>query len=197
MNEKLNPRFIVLVLLIASATCTRFFSVEGHSPLINFTPIGAMALFGGAYFTQKWKSLFVPLITLFISDIVINVFVYDGSYGIMYKGWFFVYISFGLAVFIGKWLMRSISIKNLLISAVSVSLVHWIIADFGVWLGGCLDITTGLPYTNDIKGLMKCYILALPYMKSFLLSTVLYSTLMFGIFELAQKHFPVLALKQS
>lgn len=197
MKTKFNPRFAVLLLLIVGAATTRFFSVAGHSPLINFTPIGAMALFGGAYFTQKWKSFLFPLLTLFISDIIINVFFYHGSYGILYNGWFFVYSAFALVVFLGRWLLKNINIKNILIAGITASLAHWIISDFGVWLGGGLDITTGLPYTRDISGLLKCYYLALPYLKNVFSGTVFYSAIMFGIFEFAQRRFPVLSAQQA
>jgi len=197
MKTKFDPRFAVLLLLIVGAASTRFFSVAGHSPLINFTPIGAMALFGGAYFTQKWKSFFFPLLTLFISDIIILSFFYDGKFGIMYNGWYFVYGAFALMVFFGKWLLKKINIKNLLFAGIAASLTHWVISDFGVWLGGGLDITTGLPYTRDIYGLLKCYYLALPYLKDFFLGTAFYSTVMFGVFEFAQRRFPVLSVQQA
>jgi hypothetical protein len=195
MKTKFNPRFVVLLLLIVGAASTRFFSVDGHSPLINFTPIGAMALFGGAYFTQKWKSFLFPLLTLFISDIIILSLFYHGQFGLMYKGWFFVYGVFALIVFLGRWLLQNINIKNVLIAGITASLAHWLIADFGVWLCGGLDITTGLPYTLDISGLLKCYYLALPYLKDFFLGTVIYSAIMFGIFEFAQRRFPVLSVQ--
>ena len=49
MNSKLiSPRFLVLCAMIAAAAFTRLIP---HLP--NFTAIGAMALFGGAYFSNK------------------------------------------------------------------------------------------------------------------------------------------------
>lgn len=195
MKTKFSPRFVVLLFLIVGAASTRFFSVAGHTPLINFTPIGAMALFGGAYFTQKWKSFLFPLFTLFISDIIIQSLFYHGKFGIMYKGWFFVYGAFALIVIIGRYLLHNVNIKNLLFAGITASLTHWLIADFGVWLSGGLDITTGLPYTQDIHGLLKCYTLALPYLKNFFLGTACYSAIMFGIFELARIKYPVLAVE--
>ena len=197
METKFNPRFAILLLLIVGAACTRFFSVAEFGPLINFTPIGAMALFGGAYFTDKWKSLLFPLVTLFISDIIILSFFYKGEFGIIYNGWLFVYGAFALIVLLGKWLLKNINIKNVLIAGITASLAHWLIADLGVWLGGGLDITTGLPYTRDLSGLIKCYALALPFLKNFFLGTVFYSAIMFSIFEFAQRRFPALSVQQA
>lgn len=197
MKTKINPRFTVLLSIIIVAGGTRFFSVAGHSPLINFTPIGAMALFGGSYFNQKWKAFLLPLLTLFISDIIIQTLFYHGQFGIMYNGWLFVYGSFALMVLIGKSVIKKVSIKSILLGGVVASLIHWTVSNFGFWFVGGLDVTTGLPYTFDMNGLLKSYTLALPYMKNFFLGTVFYSAIMFGIFELAQKRFPVLSLQQA
>jgi hypothetical protein len=197
MKKTFNPRFAVMLLLIAVAACTRFFSAAGYTPLINFTPIGAMALFGGAYFSEKWKALLFPLLTLFISDLIIEQVFYHGQYGLIYDGWYWTYGAFAIMVFLGKWIIKKVSVKNVLLAAVAVSLSHWLITDFGVWLAGGLDITTGLPYTHNLAGLIKCYYLALPFMKNVFLGTVFYGAIMFGGFELAQKQYPRLQLSNA
>mgnify|MGYP001593819717 CR=1 FL=1 len=71
MKNKINPRFIVLLLLIVAAVATRYLTELKYSTLINFTPIGAIALFGGAYFSNRWKAILIPLISLFISYLLI------------------------------------------------------------------------------------------------------------------------------
>ena len=195
MKTKINPRFIVLLLLIVVAVAMRFITELKYSTMINFTPIGAIALFGGAYFSDRWKAILIPLLSLFISDLLINTFYYDGRFGIMYDGWYWVYGSFILMVFFGAWIIKQVSVKTVLLASVAASIAHWLISDFGVFLGSCTDITTGQLYTKDIAGLVKCYTLALPYMKSFFLGTICYSAIMFGAFELAKRKYPVLALK--
>jgi hypothetical protein len=198
MKKTLNPRFTVMLLMIAGAACTRFFSVTGHTALINFTPIGAMALFGGAYFSNKWKAVLFPLLTLFISDLIIEQLFYHRQYGtIIYDGWYWTYGAFTIMVFFGKWIIKKVSVKNVLLAAIAVSLSHWLITDFGTWLAGGLDITTGLPYTRNLEGLIKCYYLALPYMQDVFLGTIFYGAIMFGGFELAQKQYPSLQLSNA
>jgi len=56
--QKFNPRIIVLLLFMIAVAILRvvFNPVWGFAFLSNFTPVGAMALFGGAYFNSK-KSL--------------------------------------------------------------------------------------------------------------------------------------------
>src|SRR5688572_25470323 len=109
MKTQFNSRFIALLLFIIAVAFTRFFTVAGHTPFINFTPIGAIALFGGAYFKPQWKAILFTLLILFISDLVINVFIYGGQYGIMYEGWYVVYSVIALTVFFGKWLLQKVN----------------------------------------------------------------------------------------
>ncbi len=197
MKTKINPRFAIIILIIIGAASTRFFNFSGTNINFNFTPIGAIALFGGAYFTKSWKAYLIPLIILFVSDILINTLIFKSTFGIMYQGWYWVYASFLGIVVLGKTILKKISVINVVLAGIVASLAHWLLSDFGVWIGGGLDITTGLPYTKDFFGLMKCYMLALPFLKNFFLGTLIYSTIMFGIFELAQRRFTVLSIKKS
>lgn len=194
MKTTFNSRFFVLLSLIIVAATTRFFTVTGHTPLINFTPIGAIAMFAGVYFKPKWKAILIPLLVLLVSDLVINLGIYKAQYGVMYKGWQVVYGVFIIIVFLGERLLQKISIQNIFLTACIASFSHWIITDFAVWIGG-IDITTGLPFTKDIYGLFKCYALAFPYLQSFFAGTIVYSAGMFIAFEFAKKRFPVLAVE--
>ena len=56
--------------MIVFAGVWRLFISSGYSPLTNFTPVGAMCLFGGCYFRDRYKALFVPIFTLWLSDIL-------------------------------------------------------------------------------------------------------------------------------
>lgn len=95
-----------------------------------------MGLFGGAYFTSKWKAFVFPLLTLLASDLIINLFVFEGKYGALYSGCYVIYSVFALIVFYGKWILRKVSVKNVTIVSVVAELSHWLIADLTVWIGG-------------------------------------------------------------
>lgn len=190
--KKIDLRFSVLLLMVLLAGFSR---MVVH--VDNFTPIGAMALFGGTYFSERWKAFLLPLISLFLSDMVIQGIIWEGKYGFpLYNSWYWVYGTFAVVVLIGKWIIKKVSIKNIALASIAGALTHWIITDFGVWLVGCTDITTGLLYTKDLQGLAKCYYMALPYLKDFLLGTLFYSAVLFGAFEFAQRKYPVLAQTQ-
>ncbi len=189
--KNLNPRLGVLLLFILAAGILRVLG-EGHiTPLSNITPIGAMALFGGVYFNNKWKAYLFPLLTLFLSDIIIQRVFYPefAQGGLLYQGWIWTYLGFGAMVLAGQLIIKKVHIGNIVMAAVAAAVAHWLITDFGVWLGGCTDPTTGQLYPKDMAGLLKCYAMAVPYMKYMFYGNVLYGAIFFGAFELIQRRY--------
>ncbi|RAJ10543.1 hypothetical protein LX64_00146 [Chitinophaga skermanii] len=191
-NKKINPRFGVLLLFILAVGIIRVFNSGQLTPLSNFTPIGAMALFGGAYFTDKWKAYFFPLLTLFLSDVVINLAIYKMD-GVLYSGWYYNYLAFALMVLIGQ-AIHKVTIFKFILGAVGAALIHWIVSDFGVWIGGGTNIITGQPFTKDLNGYLECLDLAIPFMQRMLMGNLVYGGLMFGSFELLKQKYPQLAI---
>jgi hypothetical protein len=182
--KKINLRFTVLVLMVFLAGLSR---LVVH--IDNFTPIGAMCLFGGAYFADQKKAYLMPLLSLFLSDMIIQGIIYQGKYGFpLYDGWYWVYGTFAILVLLGRKIITKITLSNVLLASIMAALFHWIITDFGVWISGCNNM-----YTKDLNGFILCYTMAIPYMLQFLGGTVLYAAIMFGTFEFAKSKFSVLA----
>lgn len=180
--KKINIQFVVLAAMVV---------IAGFSRLVvhidNFTPLGAMCIFGGAYFTDKWKAYLTPLITLFLSDLVIQGVVYQGKYGFpLYEGWYWIYGAFALIVFVGNYVVKHVSIVSIVLASCIAALTHWIVTDFGVWLGAANGI-----YTKDFNGFILCYTMAIPYMLKFLMGTLFYSAIMFGVYELVKRKLPI------
>ncbi len=195
--EKINPRFAVILLLMIVVAAMRIPNAAQITPWANFSPIGAMGLFGGAYFNSKWKAFAFPLLTLFVSDLIINIFIFDGKYGVMYSGWYVIYGIFALIVFYGKWMIQKVAVKNVLLACIVAAVSHWLVADFTVWFGGGTDLRTMAPLTKNWAGLLQCYAQGLPFMRNFLLGNLVYSGILFGGFELAQRRYPVLKLQMA
>jgi len=183
---KINPRNAVLLLIIVAMAILRIASFSGWGPLTVFTPIGAMALFGGAYFNGNVKPFAFPLLTLFISDVIVMQMFFSGSEyrtGLLYSGWMWTYLAFALMAVAGKLIIRDINVKNIAIAVVVSALIHWLVSD----IGGCLaenNFTLSV-YTQRL-------ITAIPYELRFLGGTALFSALLFGLFELLQKRYTVL-----
>jgi len=194
MKQTLNPRFVVLLLFIGLMAALRIVNTVQMSAISTFSPIGAMALFGGSYFPNRWKAFGLPLLTLWLSDLVVNVVLLDGQFGIMYDGWYWIYGIFALIVWYGKVLLQKVSVKNVLVAALVASLTHWLLADTSVWLVGGTDLRTNLPLSRDFAGWQQCILQGVPYMRNFLAGTLVYSAVLFGGFEWLQSRYPKLAV---
>ncbi len=199
MKKKIDIRFIVLLAIVLAVGLWRIVSTGSElSKWANFTPIGAMALFAGTFFTSRVKSYLTPILILLISDVVLMLTIFAPyRSGLLYSGWYWTYGSFALMVWVGERLKHGSSLRSVVLGSILAGSFHYVITNFGVWLGGGIDLTTGLPYTRDWAGFLKCYVLALPYFKNLLLGNLIFGTFLFGGFEVAQKTFPVLRLKPN
>lgn len=193
MKQKINPRPFVLASFILAAGMFRLLTSSGTTitPLSNFTPLGAMALFGGCYYSDKWKAYLLPLLTLWLTDIVLNRVFFFHQWVFFYNGFVWTYASFALMVLIGQYIKR-VSVKSVVLAAIAGAVAHWLVSDIGVWLDGGTNITTGLPFTRDWSGFMACLYLALPFMKNMFLGNLIFGAAFFGLFEFLQRRFPVL-----
>ena len=185
---KFSPRTLVLLLIILIVAGLRLLAdfVSDPGPLAVFTPIGAMALFGGAYFSGKIKPFAFPLLTLFVSDVVLSFTVYAPfRSGLLYTGWYWTYGAFALMTIAGKFIIKDVTVKNVVISVVTATLIHWLVSD----IGGCLRE----PNANAMLSLyVQRLITAIPYEWKFLAGTAIYSGIMFGVFEFVQRKYPSL-----
>lgn len=185
---KFNPRTGVLLLFITLTAAIRVafnFNYE-ISPAANFSPLGAMALFGGAYFNRQWKAFAFPLLMLFISDFILQQTVFKAyGNGILYSGWYWVYGAFALMTLAGRWLLQDVTIKSFIVSTLVCLAIHWIVTDIGVWYGSKI-------FAQNLKGYIDCLIVAIPYEWRFLAGTLVYGIIMFGVFEWIQQRYTIL-----
>jgi hypothetical protein len=136
----------------------------------NFTPIAAIALLGGVYFSRR-IALLLPLAIMVISDIFI------GSYAP--KLMISVYGSFILCVVLGFWLKKHKKWNTIATASIFGSFLFFLITNFSVWAFSSW-------YVKDFSGLIQCYIMALPFLKNTLLGDLFYVTIFFGAYEMAR-----------
>ncbi len=188
---KFNPRTAVLLvfILITAAVRVIFNFHYDISPLANFSPIGAMALFGGAYFNKKWKAFAFPLLMLFISDFILHQTVFKAyGNGFLYGGWYWVYGAFALMTIVGRWLLKKVTVNRFLFSVLTCVFIHWIVTDLGVWIGS-------KTYSQDVNGFIACLAKAIPYEWRFLAGTLVYGVILFGLFEWMKRKYAVLQVR--
>jgi hypothetical protein len=180
--QKINTRTIVLILMIVGAAAMRLVSYKFPYILSNFTPVGAIALFGGAYFTDKWKAYLVVLLTLFASDILIN-YLYTSKWVLWYGGSFWVYLTFGIMVFIGS-LIKKANVANVAIASLASVCAHWLIIDMP-WIYGSL-------YPHTLAGYGQSLVAAIPFERNMVLGDIVFCAILFGSFELAKSKYTFL-----
>ncbi|WP_421943710.1 DUF6580 family putative transport protein [Pedobacter sp.] len=188
---KFNPRTAILLLMILIITGFRLLVTFNSDELkfANFSSIGAVALFGGAYFKDNLKAFAFPLLSLFLSDFVLATTIFSKySNGFLYEGWYWVYLAFALMVLVGRVLLKNVTVVNLLTSTFAIVLIHWIVTDFPIWYNNP-------SYTQDLAGFWLCLERAIPFEIRFLEGTIIYGAILFGAFEILKSKYPVLKLQ--
>jgi uncharacterized protein DUF6580 len=163
-----QSRLLALLSAIAAAAVLR---LAPHPP--NFTPIGAMALFSGAYLGRKWLAFVAPLGALLLSDLVLG----------FYHGQATVYFSVALIVMIGMMLLSRASPLRVGFAAIVSSVLFFVITNFGMWL------FSGF-YPRTTAGLEACFVAAIPFFQNTLTGDLFYAALLFGGFRIAELLLP-------
>jgi hypothetical protein len=143
--------FILLFAAIAYRIATGLMITSGTTSLSNFAPFAAIALCGAAYLPRKVKFA-VPLIALFVSDVVLNV-----RYGFPLLDPRVVchYLALGLVAALGFALRNRASWKTMLPASIAASTIFYAVTNTFSWLadpgyvknfaGFIQALTVGLP----------------------------------------------------
>ena len=168
-------RIIALVSAIVAAAALR---LVPHLP--NFTPIGAMALFSGAYIGRRPLAFLVPLAALFLSDLVLG----------FYHGVATVYAATALIVLIGYFALGRVTPLRVGLAALASSVLFFTITNLGMWQ------FSGF-YPTTMAGLETCFVAAIPFFQNTVAGDLFYSALLFGGFRLAETLAPSLRLQSA
>jgi len=164
---------IFVAILVAAAL-----RLVPHPP--NFTPIGAMALFSGAYLGRRGAvALAAPLGALLLSDLVLG----------FYRGLPTVYFSVALIVLIGSFALRRTTPIRIGAAALASSVLFFVVTNFGMWL------SSGF-YPRTLAGLEACYVAAIPFFQNTVAGDLFYATLLFGGLKIAELLVPRLRAGQ-
>jgi len=170
-NSSRNISLVHLALFMLLIVAVAALRVLPHPP--NFSPVSALALFGGAYLTRPilksfWGrfslALLLPLASLFLSDLVL------GFHGQMAS----VYASFVLVSLLGFMALERRTPLRIGVSVVSGSLIFFAVTNLTVWAEGAL-------YARTFSGLMASYVAGLPFLENSVLGDLFFSTILFGV----------------
>jgi hypothetical protein len=167
----MNARQTRLLALLSAILVAAVLRLVPHPP--NFAPIGAMALFGGAYLGRRAIAFIAPLGALLLSDAIIG----------FYAGMAFVYASVALIVLIGWAVSARLSPLRIAAAAMASSVLFFVVTNFGTWL------SSGM-YPHDAAGLAACYVAAIPFFQNTVGGDLVYTALLFGGFALLEDAIP-------
>lgn len=146
----------------------------------NFTPLIAVTLLSSFAISNRMLALVVPLMGFWLSDLFMNNVVYAGYYSnftIFNSGMIWTYGAILLVGLMGSSLINKISSGKVVLASLSGSTIFYIISNFGVWVLSPM-------YAKSVTGLIQCYTLALPFYGTSLIGDLLYSSLLFGAYQL-------------
>lgn len=180
-NTHLAPGPWVLAAMIVAAALTRLLP---HPP--NFSPVEAMALFGGAYFASRAVAVVVPLLAMLVSDLALAA-IHGGTYFeyMASAGFWLVYACIALSAVLGFGLRGKVTGARVLGYGLLGSVLFFVVTNFGTWLGSSM-------YPQNGAGLMAAYVAGIPFFQWTVLGTLFYAALLFGGFALLRRQVPAL-----
>jgi hypothetical protein len=164
MNKKIVSYTIYLTSISSFLIIYRL-----NNNIPNFTPIISSALFLGIFFKNKIFSV-LPMVIMLVSDLFLG----------------FYHLSIMIAVYFSLMAVNLMGIlikdKKSYLKIISASLVgsslFFVVTNFSVWAFGNW-------YLNNFSGLTSCFLNAIPFFKNNLLSTFIFSTFFYLIYQLS------------
>jgi hypothetical protein len=159
MNYLKGIIFLTLLLILSR--------IIPHPP--NFTPILAGIIFLPFIKKDITFSITVPLGAMLISDFFI------GMHSLMLWTYFPI-ISLSLI----SYYFHHASLKRVGVLAISSPMIFFVISNFGVWVNSST-------YSNNLNGLILCYVNAMPFYASSALACILFSAAFYSVTILIRK----------
>ncbi|NOT52714.1 MAG: hypothetical protein HOP10_15730 [Chitinophagaceae bacterium] len=167
---KINGRllFFALILVVLQTACKLLFASKPEWS--GFSPFIAIALFSGFIIKERNISFLLPLLALFVSDVIIQALYVNGEFAFagFYTGQWKNYLLLLLLTLIG-WLLKGRNYTTLGIGAVAAPTVYFLVSNFMVW-----QAASEQWYSRDFNGLMICYDAGLPFYRNSIIATFVF-----------------------
>ena len=169
--NKLKPNTLTQVTIASALVLLVILSrMMPHPP--NFTAVGAVAIFSGAFFRNRWAS-FIPFAGMVISDMFLP------SYSIMHR--LIVYVAFGITFGIGFLIRKKYRFSTSIAASFASAIIFFLITNcvflYGSGWGPVM-------YPHTIAGQVLSYTYALPFLQWSILGDLAYSTAIYGAYRL-------------
>jgi hypothetical protein len=146
--------------------------------LPNFSPFFAIALFAGIIFPKNKLAFALPLGIQLTMDLTVGLYSYTFTDVMIHIITMYV----GLAAFslIGQKSSNNINFPKTILGISLGNIIFFLLTNFGSWIQ--------MPnYSADIYGLMNSYMAGLPFLKNAMLSGLIFTSIFYPIYRLAEK----------
>ncbi len=154
IQHRIHIGYLIVVVLVLALT-----RLVPHPP--NAVPIAAMALFAGAFFSNRFLAFVVPLVAMVLSDYVIG----------FHSTVWYVYAGILATVLIGS-VLNQVTVFRVGGATVIASFAFFLITNFGAWLHHDM-------YSQDLNGLLQAYVAGIPFLRNSLIANFIFSYLVF------------------
>ena len=158
---------LIANILIALVIASRFIPEVGL-----YTPVFAVLILTAMTFDKRY--IYIPFVGILASDMLLQYFsYYEFSY--IFSSLFFLnyasYILVYLAIYSYN---RKDSILSIGLNVLLAPTLFFLLSNFVVWL------TAGGAYPYTISGLLYCYEMAIPFYRQHLISTMIFTPILFA-----------------
>jgi len=146
----------------------------------NFSPIIGMALFGGAVIKDKRLAFALPLLAMFLSDLLFEAFnIAQGFWGwgqLIHYG-----IYAGITVL--GFRLKKINVLNVVGFSLAASLIFFLLSNSVFFL---TDNPIYHTYPQSFQGYIDCLVGGLPFLRTAWVADLVYSSVLFGGYYLLE-----------
>ena len=169
MKISFNKAVFLIIILILIGVLSRLIPHPS-----NFTAVGAVALFLGAYLKKRNLLFLIPIIIMLITDLFLFYIEGQSFPGVV------VYISILAYIPIGFFVIKKIKIINVAAGCLSGSTFFFIVTNFFVWLNpGYINVA------KTSSSLSACYFDGLLFYRNSICGDITWSAIIFGIYVLS------------
>jgi len=177
MNKQTSFTLLIAALLIVVAALSRVFMYP-H----NFSPIIGMAVFAGAVIKDRRLAFAMPLLAMFLSDVLFEVF----NIAPGFWGWGQL-VGYGILALITviAFSMKKISVLKIAGYSVGSSLLFFLLSNSAFFV---FDNPIYHLYAQNFNGYIATLVAGIPFLKTSLIADLVYSGVLFGTYYLVQNY---------
>jgi len=177
MNKQSTSTLIIAALLVIIAALSRVI-LYPH----NFSPIIGMAVFSGAIIKDKRLAFVLPILAMFLSDIIFEV----SGIAAGFWGWGQL-VSYAILALITviAFSMKKVNVLTVAGYSIGSSLLFFFLSNSAFFV---FDNPIYHLYPQNFSGYVGSLVGGLPFLKTGVIADLVYSTVLFGTYYLVQNY---------